>query len=399
MKIQDPLFFLGETLNIQDRREEALRNLRLIIRIRWIVSPVIFLIMFVATLLGISAQAAFSENQLIVNGINLFAILGLNLIYGVLVKRIRNLQPLVLFQLLIDVFHFTLTIYKTGGVASPFSFLYFLVIFATSILLSGKATYLVAGIASIFYSAIIVGELFSVIPHQDFFSPFQGLHQNQSYLALSWSFSVFSYFAFAVLASYLTGLIRNREAKVREVNAVLDKKVSTLLLLFRTSRALNTYDSVGKVVEIILSELLDFLSLDRAILYLNVKNEYLQLYMAKTRSGQAGLNIKIPLKEEAGLTARAALHKQAFNIQRPADSPYINRELAERIGLNPFALAPLVLRNKAIGIIGIDRGTQDGMITEEEFQILQIFANQAAITIASLQGVDKRFAKDYHFPL
>ncbi len=52
--------------------------------------------------------------------------------------------------------------------------------------------------------------------------------------------------------------------------------------------------------------------------------------------------------------------------------------------MNPFALAPLVVRSKLVGVIGIDRSYKNGWITEDEFQILMVFANQAAI---SLQGL------------
>ena len=86
----------------------------------------------------------------------------------------------------------------------------------------------------------------------------------------------------------------------------------------------------------------------------------------------------------AGLTARAALRQEAYNVTDPADSPLINRELAQRIGMNPFALAPLVVRGRTIGVIGIDRGRDNGAIQNEEFRILQVFANQAAITLYSL---------------
>ena len=58
--------------------------------------------------------------------------------------------------------------------------------------------------------------------------------------------------------------------------------------------------------------------------------------------------------------------------------------ISAKIGMNPFAMAPLVLRGKSVGVIGIDRSFENGSITEEEFKILQMFANQAAITIYSL---------------
>lgn len=395
MKFDKPIVSYGDTLKSQDEREYILRNIKLIIRIRWILSPAIFLIMFISSAFGLSEQGAFSENQLIVNGFNLAIILVLNVIYAVLVRKIVNLRPLVLFQLMIDVIHFTITIYKTGGVASPFSFLYFMVIFAASILVSGKISYLVACISSLLYSIFVVLEFFEIIPHQDFFIPFAGLQLNLSFLILSWSFSIFFYFAFAALAAYLTGLIRKRQKMLADANAALDKKVNTFTFLFRTSNALNTRNTVKDIVEIILSELLEYLNLDRALLYLNVNNEYLHLYMAKTRTGEVGLAVDIPLKEDAGLTARAALQRQAFNISDPSTFPDINLTLAQKIGMNPFALAPLTIQEKVIGVIGIDRSTESGVISDEEFKLLQMFANQTAIAITSLRGVDRQFHESY----
>ena len=76
------------------------------------------------------------------------------------------------------------------------------------------------------------------------------------------------------------------------------------------------------------------MELDRALLYLNVRDERLSLYTVKEiRQGEEGkeieVKIEIPLREDAGMTARCAL--------------------ARKIGLNPFALAPLVLRERTVG--------------------------------------------------
>ena len=100
--MQDPLRFLGERFTPKNKREQTLRNIRLIIRIRWIVSPSIFIIMFLGTLAGIAQQPGLSRNQLVVNGINVAAILALNVCYAVLVRTSRDLRPLILFQLFID---------------------------------------------------------------------------------------------------------------------------------------------------------------------------------------------------------------------------------------------------------------------------------------------------------
>ena len=104
----------------------------------------------------------------------------------------------------------------------------------------------------------------------------------------------------------------------------------------------------------------------------------------------------MPLENDAGLTARSALQREAYNITNPENSPFINKELAKKIGLNPFALSPLVIREKVVGVIGIDRSINSGSITDDEFSILKMFANQAAITIDSLQQVDMDFRSKYN---
>jgi GAF domain-containing protein len=114
-----------------------------------------------------------------------------------------------------------------------------------------------------------------------------------------------------------------------------------------------------------------------------------------TSSG--GLNIDIPLRADAGLTARCGLYQEAYNITDPENSPYINKELAVKIGFNPFAMAPLVLWERLVGVIGIDRAGENGSITDEEFQILKMFANQAAITIVNLESIDSAYRTRYGF--
>ena len=53
--------------------------------------------------------------------------------------------------------------------------------------------------------------------------------------------------------------------------------------------------------------------------------------------------------------------------------------------MNPFALLPLVVRDRLVGVLGVDRGATFGEIGDEEFRLLEVFANQAAIAIAGLK--------------
>lgn len=393
---------MGGRESVEDTLEETRRNIKLIVRIRWIVSPAVFLIMIVAYAAGFSGQEGFGENQLIVNGVNLGLMLVLNLVYVALSRRMTDLRPLILFQLLIDVFHVTLTVYKTGGVASPFGFLFFFVIFEAAILRSGAASYIIAAVSSAAFSLTALLTTLGVLPPQDYFSPFTGLQRSEAFVVLSWAFSVASYFGFAALAAHLTGLLSRRQHRLKVAYAIMKRRDATLMLMYRTSKALNSFESVREVADSILGELLSHLKLHRALLYTVGSDQCLHLYMVKEQassdadvetysesniapSASGGLNVSIPLVESAGLTARCAVLQEPYNIVDPESSPHINRELAQRIGLNPFALAPMVLRGATVGVIGIDRSKDNGAIQNEEFRIFQVFANQAAITLHSVE--------------
>lgn len=402
----DPLGLLADeagldTDSVLDRDAETRKNIQLIIRIRWIVSPAIFLILFVSSLAGMSERSGFDANQIVVNAINMGAMLILNLVYLLLNRRLTNLTPLVIFQLMIDVVHVTLTIYKTGGVSSPFSFLYFFVIFEAAILMSSWAAYVVAAVSAGLFSLTALMERLGIVPTQDFFLSMKVLRSIERYITISWVFSVLSFFGFAALTGYLTNLLVRRRERLREAHVVLTKSHETLLLLHRATNALNSFYAPQEVADSILTELVGHLGLDRALLYL-VRDQTLHLFMVKLRdrtedavrtltdndvsTGAAvkGLNVEIPMEESKGLTARCAVRQEPYNITDPESSPHINRQLARMIGLNPFALAPMVLRGKTIGVIGIDRSGDNAAIADEEFRILQVFANQAAITLHSV---------------
>ncbi len=56
MRKIDPLAFMSQGVSVEDTIEETRRNIKLIIRIRWIVSPSVFLIMMIAYVAGFSGQ-------------------------------------------------------------------------------------------------------------------------------------------------------------------------------------------------------------------------------------------------------------------------------------------------------------------------------------------------------
>jgi hypothetical protein len=369
-------------------REDMRLAIRRIIRVRFAVVSAVFVLIAFSTLAGLAAGGLPGPSGLLLHGINAATVLGLNTLCLWLVARVRGLRPLVFFQLAIDALNFTFTLYKTGGVASPLAFLYLGVIMEAGLLLGGRETFLAAGVCAALYLGTVSLDVLGLVPHQGFFLPLAGLETVPAYAALGVLCTLFSFGLVASLAAYLAAELRRRNRTYRAANVRLSRQLAALQLLQKTTDAVNSSRSVRGVADSILGQLLEFLRLDRALLYLAEGRE-LRLFMVKFRGaappGQRAPRVTIPLREGAGLTARVALRRSPVNVRNPQDSPFINRELQRRIGTNPFALAPLVVRGRLIGVLGIDRSVVSGRISDEEFQVLRIFAAQAAIAISALR--------------
>lgn len=94
------------------------------------------------------------------------------------------------------------------------------------------------------------------------------------------------------------------------------------------------------------------------------------------------MRVEIPLGPNEGLTAQCALKNEAINVTDPSQQEGINKELAKKIGLNPFALAPMTYRGRVLGVLGVDRGLQRGVVDDDDFELLILFARQAGQTLA-----------------
>ncbi len=379
--------FLEPEVATTGDRQRLMDSFRVVLRLRFILFPAVLALILLASLAGPARRSLLDVPTLLVHGINAAVVLSLNTLALLLVRRTKNLAPLVLFQLAIDALNFTFTIYKTGGAASPLAFLYYGPIFAASLLAGTRATYAVAGLSAGLYAAVVLLEAAGLLPHQAWFAALEGVRSSTSYLALALLFTLFSLAMIAFLAAYLARELRRRQQEAAAAASELGRRLRVMHLLHRTTGAINRSQSVREVADSILGELLDFLRLDRALLYLASKRSLDLLMVKHRRRAPAGppLSVHIPLRLEAGLTARAALERRSYNVRRPQESALINRRLARRIGMNPFALLPLVVRDRLVGVLGVDRGATSGEISDEEFRMLEVFANQAAIAIASLK--------------
>ena len=88
----------------------------------------------------------------------------LSLLYAVSLPRIPNLRAFSFFQVMVDVFYYTVVVYFTGGASSAFTLIYIFPIFASGILHYRRGALLTASAASVLFGLLINLEFYRLIP-------------------------------------------------------------------------------------------------------------------------------------------------------------------------------------------------------------------------------------------
>ncbi len=374
---------------LTDSREEMRKKIAWIIRIRFVVNPSVVVMMLLTNWQGITrGSSPLSRETLFSTALVAVVSLLLNGLYFLELRRQRwDLRKFVWLQLALDVLVFSAYLWRTGGVTSPFSFLYFLPIIGGSILVGPAAGMTLAALAGIVYAAIAILVVSGVLPHVSYFVALDDFAHRGSYIILMMLVNFFAFAAVASASGFLIKQVHKKARQLQESNLLLERQAGLFRMLYQVSEVLQHHRNLDEVVDRICEVLVTGLDLDRALMYV-AEGDELHLrrvaYHARIpESARAPMRVSIPLEPGEGLTARCALDDQAFNVTDPLNHEGINRELAEKIGLNPFALAPMTYRDRVLGVLGIDRSGKLGTITDREFEMLILFARQAGQTLAT----------------
>lgn len=144
-----------------------------------------------------------------------------------------------------DLLLITLLVYSLGGIASPFSLLYLIVIAVASTLLWRRAGVLVAGAAYLLYAALILGLYYHWIPAAAHLP-----QETVSFWRLAYNLAVhlFGFYAVALLTSYLARNVARVEQALEEKSEDLaDLQVAYRDVIQSIGSGLVTADLAGTV--------------------------------------------------------------------------------------------------------------------------------------------------------
>lgn len=94
------------------------------------------------------------------------------------------------------------------------------------------------------------------------------------------------------------------------------------------------------------------------------------------------LSMEIPLSEDTVLT-RAVKERRPFNIHDVKEDPLSDAAFIQQLGTQAYAVAPLISRDKIIGVIWVDNHFNRRPILEEDMRFLSAFSNQVASAVES----------------
>lgn len=142
------------------------------------------------------------------------ATFGATLLYIALLRLLPGRYGVLAYiQFMGDLLLITALVYNVGGIASPFSLLYLIVIAVASALLRRRAGVIVASAAYLLYASLLLALFFGKLPQ-----PGLGAAETVSLWRLNYNLAVhfFGFYAVALLTSYLAHNITRAEQELEE---------------------------------------------------------------------------------------------------------------------------------------------------------------------------------------
>lgn len=142
------------------------------------------------------------------------AVYPLTLLYTYCYKRMGAVQVQAYAQILGDMLFLTGLVYYTGGLLSPFYFLYIIPIITASIALYRKGSLVVAAVSGILYGGLVDLMYYGAVP---FFGEKRNLAEDISVGVIYYNIfsSFFGFFAAALLSSYLSENLKRTGAQLQ----------------------------------------------------------------------------------------------------------------------------------------------------------------------------------------
>jgi len=172
------------------------------------------------------------------------AIYLLNFLYLLFLKININNSIQLYIQIFVDIIIVTWLVYISGGMTSPFYFLYILPIIISSFLLPSKGLWIVTSISSLLFGSLVDLMYYGIIP------PYNPIEKDipQELILYNLFISIFAFFSSAYLSSLLSRSLKKADKELKVVEQKFrDLEIFSRSIIENMSSGLITANLSGKI--------------------------------------------------------------------------------------------------------------------------------------------------------
>jgi signal transduction protein with GAF and PtsI domain len=187
----------------------------------------------------------------------------------------------------------------------------------------------------------------------------------------------------ALIAKQIGGVIEN--ARLYEETKKKAYQFDSLVRVSESITSVDYLDEILNLIVVVTAEMLN--SKICSIMLLDKKGS--ELAMTATQSLSEEYKKKPNLKVDASLMGEVVKSKKPlaiYDVQK--DSRYRYRDLAIKENLTSMLTVPMIVKDKAIGVVTVYTKTPHHF-TGEEIKVLQLVANQAAVAVENTKLVEE----------
>lgn len=157
---------------------------------------------------------------------------------------------------------------------------------------------------------------------------------------------------------------------------LFEKKLS---ILHEISHVMVATDNIGAIANLMLDLAIKYTNADKGTLML--VNERGELYILAARGVDIQLSRNYRVKVGEGVAGFVAKHLSPVLVEDIDSDNRFKTVTRDRYKTKSFISCPIVNRNKLLGVLNINDKKDDSSFSEDEFALIKIISNQAAIVL------------------
>jgi len=199
------------------------------------------------------------------------------------------------------------------------------------------------------------------------------------------------------MATTLKDQLKEKDKELLLLRAQLehrsDKKSRQIETLARMSQTIAQGIYIREILQLIVSMTAEMMgSKICSLMLLDEKGRDLKIEV--TQSSSEEYKTKPPVSVRASVSGRAVIEKKPIVVPDVASDPqYTYPDIARKENLRSLLVIPMMIKDKPIGVLNCYTAEVHAF-TDEEIQLVQAVANQAAVAIEHTRAIEKALAAE-----